>query len=173
MAAGASRLRPRRLQDDLLFDTLDGSLRRDGCVLRVRREPGSAVLTLKGPPQPGLVKTREEHETTVADGAVLITVLEALGLRPIFRYQKFREEFTAEGVIIAVDETPIGTFIEIEGREDAIVATAARLGSSPAGFILASYRTLFAAHCEQFELTGTDMVFAADGAAAPGGPAGR
>ena len=165
--------RPRRLQDDLLFDTPDGLLSLGGCALRVRREPAGALLTLKGPPQPGLVKIREEHETAVADGAVLTTVLEALKLRPIFRYQKFREEFTADGVIIAVDETPIGTFVEIEGTEDGILAAAVRLGSSPADFILASYRTLFAAHCEQFRLIGTDMVFAGEAAAAPREPSGR
>ena len=68
------------------------------------------------------MKMREEHETVISDGDVLTHVLEALGLHVWFRYQKFREEFAAEDATIALDETPIGTFVEIEGGERAILA---------------------------------------------------
>jgi adenylate cyclase class 2 len=159
-AAGASPLRCRRLQEDALFDTRDESLRQRGCTLRIRSESGHSLLTMKGPPQPGMVKIREEHETIVGDGEVLAAVLQALGLQVWFRYQKYREEFAAEDVVIAVDETPIGTFLEIEGSEAGILTMTRALGRSPADFILDSYWTLFNAHGEQFGLTGANMEFA-------------
>ena len=161
-AAGASPLRCRRLQEDALFDTLDQSLRRRGCTLRIRSESGHSLLTMKGPPQPGLVQVREEHETIVGDGEALIAVLGTLGLQVWFRYQKYREEYAAEDVVIAVDETPIGTFVEIEGSEPGILTMAQALGRSPSDFIIDSYRTLFTTHGERFGLSGTEMVFAGE-----------
>ena len=47
--------------------------------------------------------------------------------------------------MVAIDDTPIGTFVEIEGDEAAIHALAARLGFAPADYITASYRALFVA----------------------------
>ena len=93
-------------------------------MLRVRNECGRSLLTFKGPVQPGPMKLREEHETVAADGDTLLHILEELGLRVWFRYEKYREEFSAEDVVIAIDETPVGTFVEIEGGEEHIHATA-------------------------------------------------
>ena len=56
--------------------------------------------------------------------------------------------------------TPIGTFIEIEGGERAILAMACALGRSPEEFILDSYRSLFLTRREQFGLVGANMMFA-------------
>jgi adenylate cyclase class 2 len=160
LAAGAAPLRCRRLQEDALFDTADESLRRRGCALRVRSDSGRSLLTFKGPVQPGRVKAREEHETVVSDGEVMTRVLEALGLHVWFRYQKFREEFAAEDATIALDETPVGTFVEIEGGEETIAQMTRALGRTPADYLLDSYRSLFLQRREQFGLGGADMVFA-------------
>ena len=159
LAAGATPAHARRLQDDRLFDTEDQSLVRERSTLRVRADGPRAIFTFKGPVQPGPVKIREELETVVADGGVLQQVLARLGLRAWFRYQKFREEFTHRDVIIAVDETPIGTFVEIEGPESGILATAAAMGRTPADFILDSYYSLFVKHREALGFRGTDMIF--------------
>ena len=161
IAAGGTPLRCRRLQEDALLDTEDESLRRRGCALRVRTESGRSLLTLKGPLQPGTMKIRDEHETVIGDGAVVQRVFEELGLHVWFRYEKYREEYAAEDVTIAIDETPVGTFVEIEGGEHGILAMAAALGRSPADFILDSYRNLFILHREALGLHGQDMVFAA------------
>jgi adenylate cyclase class 2 len=161
LSIGATPLRGRRLQEDCLLDTEQDMLYRRRCVLRVRNEGGKSLLTFKGPVQPGPMKLREEHETVVADGDTLLTILLELGLHAWFRYEKYREEFAAEDVIIAIDETPVGTFVEIEGGEEHIEQTAAALGKAPADYITDSYRTLFLQHCAERGLTSSDMLFAA------------
>jgi adenylate cyclase class 2 len=159
LAAGAAPLRCRRLQEDELFDTDDESLRRRRCVLRIRTEAGKSFLTFKGPVQPGTMKIRDEYETVVADGAVLRHVLEELGMHVWFRYEKYREEYAAEDVTIALDETPVGTYVEIEGGEKGIEAMALALGRSVADFILDSYRGLFIQHREKYGSSGVHMIF--------------
>lgn len=163
---GAAPLRPRRLQDDTLFDTPDGVLRAKRAVVRLRREPDRAFLTFKGPVQPGTMKIREEQETEVSDAEVLRRVLRELGLHAWFRYQKFREEFQAPGVVIALDETPVGTYLEVEGSEEGILTVADALGCSPADFILNSYRGLFTAFAQAHNITARDMLFDGDHAGA-------
>ncbi len=159
LSTGATPVRSRRLQEDCLLDTADEVLHRRRCVLRVRMESGKSVLTFKGPVQPADVRVREELETIVADGPVLLRVLEELGYSVWFRYQKYREEFVLDDVIVAVDETPLGTFVEIEGGDRGIADMAVALGRGPSDYLLDSYRGLFCAHCQQLGLPPTDMLF--------------
>jgi adenylate cyclase class 2 len=173
LAFGATPLLGRRLQEDALLDTEDEMLRRERATLRVRSEGGKSLLTFKGPVLPGLIKIREEHETVVADGAALLTILESLGLHVWFRYEKYREEFSADDVVIALDETPVGVFVEIEGGENAIHAAARALGKSPADYITDSYRFLFLQHRDANGLAGPDMVFAGSPTVALGAQAGH
>ena len=160
LALGATPLHGRRLQEDALLDTEDEALRRQRSTLRVRCEGGKSLLTFKGPVLAGIVKIREEHETVVADGVVLLGILESLGMHIWFRYEKYREEFEAADVVIAVDETPVGVFVELEGGEAAIHATARALGRTPADYLTDSYRLLFLQHRDAHGLAGHDMVFA-------------
>jgi adenylate cyclase class 2 len=159
LATGATPLLGRRLQEDALLDNDEEELRRRRCVLRVRTENGKSRLTFKGPVQPGLMKVREELETVVGDGAILLRVLEELGLHVWFRYEKYREEFAHEDVIVAIDETPVGVFVEIEGGEQGIAAMAEALGRTPDHYILDSYRGLYLRYREEHRLSGPDMVF--------------
>ena len=162
IAAGATPLRSRRLQEDALLDSEDESLRRRNCVLRIRMESGKSLLTFKGPVLPGSMKIRDEYETVIGDGEVVQRVLEELGMHVWFRYEKYRQEYAAEDVTIAIDETPVGTFIEIEGGEQGILAMTLALGRSPRDFVLDSYRGLFIKHREEFGLTGPNMVFSTE-----------
>jgi adenylate cyclase class 2 len=162
LATGATPLRCRRLQEDCLLDTEDEMLRRRRCVLRIRTESGKSLMTFKGPVQPSTFKLRVEHETIVGDGEVLLRVYEELGLHVWFRYEKYREEYAAEDVTIAIDETPIGTFVEIEGGEQGILTMAAAMGRSPADFVLDSYRGLFVKLRGEHGRNGSAMVFDAE-----------
>jgi adenylate cyclase class 2 len=105
------------------------------------------------------MKLREELETAVSDADVLQRVLEHLGLRVWFRYQKYREEFSLDGVVVAIDETPIGTFVELEGTEAGITAAAAGLRRTTADYILESYCGLFMRYREALGFRGAHMVF--------------
>lgn len=159
LAAGCTPLHGRRLQEDVLLDNDSEDLRRRRCVLRVRTEGGKSRLTFKGPVQPSAMKLREEVETMVGDGEVLLRVLHELGLHPWFQYQKYREEFAHSDVIVAIDETPVGVFIEVEGSEDGIAAMARELGRGPDDYIVDSYRALFLRYREARGLHGSDMLF--------------
>jgi adenylate cyclase class 2 len=107
------------------------------------------------------MKVREEIETVVGDGDVLARVFEELGLHVWFRYEKYREEFSHQDVIVAVDETPVGVFVEIEGTEAGITEMAVALGRTPDDYIRQSYYALFLEHREQAGAAARDMVFEA------------
>jgi adenylate cyclase, class 2 len=156
---GATPLRGRRLQEDCLLDAPDERLRQRRSVLRIRMEQGRALCTFKGPVQPSRMKLREEREVVVADGETLLYIFQQMGFEVWFRYEKYREEFGAADAVIALDETPIGTFIEIEGGEQAIVDIAAALGYSADDYVLDSYRGLWAQHCEREKVDKRDMTF--------------
>jgi adenylate cyclase class 2 len=162
LGAGATPSRGRRLQEDFLLDAPDNRLRDRRSILRVRTEQGRSLLTFKGPVQPSPMKLREERETVAADGETLLYILEQLGFRVWFRYQKYREEFGWKDALIALDETPIGVFVEIEGSEQTIVEAAAALGRSPADYISDSYRALYLRDCESRGVDHGDMVFDED-----------
>ena len=98
--AGATPLRARRLQHDCLLDRQVDPLGDRRCTLRVRFDGDRALLTFKGAPVPSMMKVREEIETTVGDGEVLLRMLERLGFRVWFRYQKYREEFRRGNLLI-------------------------------------------------------------------------
>ena len=162
---GAAPFRARRLQDDRLLDTAAGRLRADWCTLRVRIEKSAgggetvAKVTFKGPPRADVMKVREEVETGVGDGAVLLRILERAGFDVWFRYQKRREEFECDGAVIAIDETPCGVFVEIEGRKESVTRLAQALGRTPSDYITASYHRLWEADCAARGRTAGDMVF--------------
>jgi adenylate cyclase class 2 len=152
---GAALVRLRHFEDNVLFDDAAGSLRATGAALRLRRIPNGGILTFKGPRtiEEG-AKVREERETVVEDPDAVPAILKRLGYRPVFRYQKYRESWTYRGQEIEVDETPIGTFMEIEGDIEGIHAVAADLGYGPSDYLTDSYVGLFFAQGGE-----GDMVF--------------
>jgi len=152
---GARRLRPRLFEDNLLLDDADRSLAASGRVLRLRRSGAQAWLTFKGAGRVrGRVKQREERETLVADPDALEAALAGLGFEPTFRYQKWRETWGWRDAEIVIDETPIGTYLEIEGPTATIHRTAEKLGYRRGDYLAESYVALFfASGCSG------DMVF--------------
>jgi len=146
-ALGATSSRPRHFEDNVLYDDAGRSLLASGRVLRLRRAEGKAIVTAKGPRLDGAegVKSRPEWEVEVADADAFEKVLHALGYAKVFRYQKYREAWRWRDVEIVVDETPIGTFLEIEGPVATIHAAARALGRRPGDYVAESYVGLFAA----------------------------
>ena len=131
-SAGFVVRRERVFEANVLYDTPGDHLRQAGSLLRVRQADGEATLTYKGPGEAGKHKIREELELGLSDARIFAAVLERIGMRPAFRYEKYRTEFETPGGggIATLDETPIGTFVELEGSPDWIDRTAGTLGFS-------------------------------------------
>ena len=175
-------------EENLIFDTPEGGLAKHGQLLRIRTETPEksvkgkssksprVVLTFKRPAEPatmpanaplqGRHKVREEIEVEVADGVVLTKIFEGLGMRGWFRYEKYRTTFKlpaskkwATGLLIELDETPIGTFVELEGPGAAIDRAAEEFGYSKRDYVLRNYLTLYAEDCRRRGQQPTDMVF--------------
>jgi adenylate cyclase class 2 len=159
MTAGGRLIASRRLIDDCLFDTADTRLRKAGTTLRLRHDGDRGFVTFKGPIRPGPVKAREELETSVASLATMELVLASLGLHPAFRSQKFREEFALGPATVAIDETPMGVFVEIEATPDEIARASTALGRTTEDYRLESYSAIWARWCAEQGIAVRDMLF--------------
>jgi adenylate cyclase class 2 len=173
-----------------LFDTLRQELAKSGQLLRIRKEtPGDFIskrrghkaervlLTFKRPvgakpervrsrPRRERHKVREEIELQVADRNAMAEILEGLGLRGWFRYEKFRTTYRlpasqpwAKRLLIELDETPIGTFIELEGPPKAIDRAAKELGFDKRDYVVTNYLSLYQEECRRRGEKPGDMVF--------------
>jgi adenylate cyclase class 2 len=150
------------LHDELndLYDDPNGRLSASGSALRVRRARGRTILTFKGPARfSGGLKTREERETAVEDGGEIEAIFAGLGLTRRFRYEKRREEWRFERCAVALDETPIGRFVEIEGEPTAIRRAVVALGLDFAEAIPYSYARLYEERRRADPSLPEDMVF--------------
>jgi len=144
---GAKQLSPFEREVNVLFDDESGSLEQADRVLRVRRVGGVCVLTFKGPPTfVGPVKSRDELETEAAEADVVEEILMRLGLRPVLRYEKDRERWALGEVEVALDRTPMGEFVEIEGPVERLEQLAGELGLQPERAVRESYVTLWRHH---------------------------
>jgi len=147
----------RVVERNQIFDRPDGWLESRGRGLRVRwatNELGQelpAVLTVKGPRQPGAFKSREEIELAVGDAAQAALVLERLGYVPILTYEKRRESWRLGPCRVELDEPPrVGRFVEIEGpSEEAVARTQRDLGLEGATHLPASYVRMLIAWCNE------------------------
>jgi adenylate cyclase class 2 len=143
LQAGATEIRSRLFEDNVLFDFPDRALARSDRLLRLRRSGDETVLTFKGPVAgEHRYKLRTEHESAIADGDAMTRILTGLGFEPVYRYQKFRSTFRLDALEAVVDETPLGTFVELEGAPDDIDRVAVALGATADDYITATYREL-------------------------------
>ncbi len=182
---------PRTHEYNTLYDTPKGGLARRGQLIRIRIErapsesgrnahlrSSKAILTYKGPSQSarssqptidkptrrGRYKVRKEVEVAISNGEQMRQILTALGLRPLFCYEKFRTTYTLPGIRnlkIDLDETPIGTFLELEGAPPDIDRVAKRLGYSRSDYITRTYGALYIADSLRLARKPTDMLFRA------------
>jgi adenylate cyclase, class 2 len=160
-AAGFTVSKPRLFETNAIFDTAGRTLRAKSQLLRLRRAADRWILTFKGEPRPGPHKNREEIETGIADGAAAERILARLGFEPGFHYEKYRTEYSraSSAGTVTLDETPIGTFVELEGPPGWVDETARELGYAPADYITKSYGTLYFEYCRQHGADPADMIF--------------
>jgi adenylate cyclase class 2 len=143
-----------------LFDLPGLPLRERGALLRVRTFGGRGLLTYKEPAEgPSGYKVRREIQTVVDDPKALALILEGAGFRRVWRYEKYRSAYRAGEVLILVDETPIGDYLELEGPAAGIDALAARLGRSSREYITSSYWSLYVEWCRGRGIEPGDLLF--------------
>ena len=156
-ALGFAPTGPRVHERNVLYDFPDRALAKTHCALRLRSARGRHWLTFKGSPSRSRkFKIREEIETAVEDAEQLNGILNALGLRPVFVYQKYRTTYTAGPApargrlpTLAFDETLAGDYVELEGARSWISAVASQLGFDGRDYITESYVRLLAASGKQ------------------------
>lgn len=161
LRAGFAALHERAFESNEVYDTPAGELLLGRQLLRLRDFRNEAILTFKGPPEPGPHKSRPEFETRLESASALRQILHALGYRLTFRYEKFRTTFQRSGEPghAVLDETPIGTFLELEGPPDWIDSTAQELGFTRESYILLSYGSLYRDYCQRAGIEPTHMVY--------------
>ena len=156
---GAQRLYPETFEDNIVLDRR-GDLKTKGALLRVRKFGKYSIATYKGPMSiDGGVKTREEVQTGVESFELAIQLFDALGFKPVFRYQKFREVWRLRESEVVLDRTPIGDYFEIEGPMEMIRAIAAELGMSMDQAIRQTYADLYRQARRTRSDLGENMVF--------------
>lgn len=160
--ARAIMIRTMAREVNLLLDTEDKRLRTAGCVLRLRRHGDRKTLAFKGPVNyQGAIKERPEHETEVDDLDRMGEIFRKLGFSCFMKYEKDREEWVIEDVSVALDRTPMGSFVEVEGPPEKLPEIADLLGLKPASAVRASYASLWLDHRQRHPELGLpfDMVF--------------
>lgn len=163
----------RAFEANTLYDTQKRDFRRRGRLLRLRIETAPnkrrhAILTSKAAvpknvnsrrKTAGRHKEKLEREVAVADAGQVERLMRGAGLSPAFRYEKFRTSFRLGRLHLDLDETPVGNFLELEGRPAEIDPAARRLGYSSKDYIRGSYWDLYAADCRRRGRPIRNMVF--------------
>ena len=157
-----------RFEDNEIYDTAAGYLTANQILLRLRVVMGHGTLTLKEK-VPGSssqrAKVLKETETSVESPDAIRAIFAAVGLKRVYRYQKYRsyhawmDPSTGRSLMISLDNTPIGVFLELEGDQESIDRAANTMGFAPGDYIITDYRSL---HKEFVEKRGEpfgDMVF--------------
>lgn len=160
-STGFRRITSRTHEMNTLYDLPGNVLRNRKELLRIRQYGSDWKLTHKSGSKRERHSSREELETGIEDGKSLHRILEALGYRPSFRYEKFRAEWSDGKGDVVVDETPIGNFCEIEGKPRWIDATAKKLGVKHDDYITKNYATLFAEWKQRTKRKTDEMTFKA------------
>jgi adenylate cyclase class 2 len=163
----------RVFEQNTLYDTPDSDFRRRGRMLRLRIETPApsgpirggrrrAMITSKAaaPAGPGSrYKLKLEREALVRNFRWWHRVFRSIGLRPGFRYEKYRATFRLPGLFLDLDETPVGVFLELEGSPRAIDRVALALGFSPHDYVRETYWDLYAADSRRRGRSPRNMLF--------------
>jgi adenylate cyclase class 2 len=161
LALGATLHKPRVYERNIRFDNPWDGLRLQGKLLRLRQD-ATVRLTYKGEPPTTIdseARVREELEIEVSDFQTTFELLRHVGFEPKQVYEKYRETFVFGDVEVVLDEMPFGDFVELEGDEASIQATAAALNLDWSRRILANYLAIMAHLQEQFALDFNDLTF--------------
>ena len=134
----------RHWEKNFLVDDRTGSLARDGKLLRIRKTPFGQSVTFKGPIAAGSkLKRREEIECRCEDAHLMLRILEEAGYKVTTQYSKYRTVFEKEELVVSLDETEAGNYLEVEGSSEAsIVELGKQLEYSEQDYVRRTYAEL-------------------------------
>jgi adenylate cyclase class 2 len=162
-AGGFTVATPRVFEANTLYDTPVAALRSRGALLRIRQAGDVFTVTYKGPKLDSQrYKVQPETEFQVSDRRAADQLFVELGYRPSFRYERFRTVHLLPDDprgTAALDETPVGMFLELEGPAEWIDSAAQRLGYTPAEYITSTYVDIYVEHCNRHGVPPADLVF--------------
>ena len=107
-------------QRTVRMDTPGLNLEKRKVFLRVRSGLGNTVTLKVKKEENKNYKLRDEYETEVKDINVLTQIFTILGFSKHFVMEKYRANYSYEGVEISVDELPFGIYVEFEGTKEGI-----------------------------------------------------
>ncbi|ELZ25000.1 adenylate cyclase [Halosimplex carlsbadense 2-9-1] len=132
------------IQEDTYYDAPHRNFAETDEALRIRRErepeaPGDAEaedgtettkITYKGPLLEAESKSREEHETSVADREAVVGIFDGLGFEPAATVRKERAHYRLDGYTVTLDSVDgLGEFVEVETETEDDDIEAAREGA--------------------------------------------
>ncbi len=160
MQIGAACINQKTFEHNVRYETEDGRLQKNRCLLRLRQDRHT-TLTFKSPPHAADTRFKVYHEREVRldDFDTMDAILGALGFGRRQVYQKWRETWRLDEVELCVDTMPYGSFLEIEGSPDTIMQAVRDLGLGWGRRILASYLEMFAVLHKKEGLPFTDVTF--------------
>lgn len=141
---GGACIVERTFEQNMRYETSDGRLLKNNCLLRLRKDRGT-TLTFKSPPPAtdDRFKIHRELEVRVSDFEAMEAILNALGYTRCQTYEKWRETWQLDDATLCMDTMPFGRFLEIEGSPETIMRIVHALGLCWEQRILSSYLGIF------------------------------
>jgi len=131
------------VQEDTYYDAPHRNFAETDEALRIRREQNlqsdqaeaedgteTTKITYKGPLLEAESKSREEHETSVADREAVVGIFDGLGFEPAATVRKERAHYRLDGYTVTLDSVDgLGEFVEVETETEDDDIEAAREGA--------------------------------------------
>ncbi len=121
----------RKHSGELTYSSSSGLDERSGKTKGGKAAPGRAAPERAAPE-----RAAERFETTVERPSKVLKIFKRLGLRPGFRYSSYYTSYRVtadEGLELSAvfEETPIGSFLTLEGERETLDAVVEQLGYTP------------------------------------------
>ena len=152
--------RGRSFESNIRYEDAGKNLMKNRSLLRLRRD-SKITLTHKSelPDRNHDFKIHRELEVEVSDFSTMNNILESIGFCKEQVYEKWRETFVLNGMVLCLDTMPFGDFLEIEGEGQHMKALSDKIGLLWDNRIRSSYIALFEEVKKELDLPFSDITF--------------
>jgi predicted adenylyl cyclase CyaB len=89
------------------------------------------------------LKHRDEIECKCEDAGLMVRILDEIGYKVTTQYSKYRTVFEKDGLMVSLDETEAGNYLEVEGPSDEVITQLGKqLGYSEGDYVRRTYAEL-------------------------------